>query len=37
MVSRDDMVDWVVKFLKSRGGESWPKDVAKYIWDNYET
>lgn len=36
MATRDDMMEWVVACLKSRGGKGWPKDVSKYIWDNYE-
>lgn len=36
MATREDMKDWVLLALKSRGGYGWPKDVAKYIWENYE-
>ena len=36
MATRDDMMDWVIECLKSRGGKGWPKDVAKYIWENHE-
>ncbi len=37
MIKRDDMMPWVVKCLESHGGKAWPKDVAKYIWENYES
>lgn len=37
MASREDMKLWVVRALKSLGGKGWPKDVAKFIWDNYES
>ncbi len=36
MTTRDDLMDWIVICLKSRGGKGWPKDVSKYIWDHYE-
>lgn len=36
MATREDMKDWVLRALKSLGGKGWPKDVAKYIWENYE-
>jgi len=36
MTTRDDMKEWVLEALRSAGGRAWPKDVAKYIWDNYE-
>lgn len=36
MVTREDMKPWVVAALTSMGGKGWPRDVAKYIWDNYE-
>ena|GEM_PF-748541 len=36
MATREDMKDWVLKALMSRGGKGWPKDVAKYIWENYQ-
>ena len=36
MASRNDMKIWVAAALVSMGGKGWPKDVAKYIWDNYE-
>jgi len=37
MATREDMKGWVLQALKSRGGKGWPKDVAKYIWENYES
>jgi hypothetical protein len=37
MASREDMKLWVVKALKSMDGKGWPKDVAKFIWDHYES
>ena len=36
MATREDMKGWVIRALKSSGGKSWPKDVAKFIWDHYE-
>lgn len=36
MLTRDDMAGWVLEALRFYGGSAWPKDVAKYIWDNYE-
>lgn len=36
MTTRDDIMDWIIISLKSRGGKGMPKEVAKYIWDNYE-
>ena len=36
MASRNDMKVWVADALASMGGAAWPKEVAKYIWDNYE-
>lgn len=37
MVTRDDMTEWVVHALDSFGGQGWPKDVAKFVWKNYES
>ena len=37
MITREDMKPWVVTALKSMGGVGWPRDVAKYIWDHYES
>lgn len=28
---------WIVECLNSRGGAGWPKDVAKYVWEKYES
>ncbi|MDY4299416.1 hypothetical protein SO486_05330 [Pseudomonas salmasensis] len=36
MATRENMKKWVVEALTSVGGTAWPKDVAKYVWDNYE-
>ena len=36
MASRENMKSWVIAALESLGGKGWPKDVAKYIWGNYE-
>ncbi|CNG52390.1 hypothetical protein OU748_004144 [Yersinia enterocolitica] len=37
MVTRDSMKVWIVECLNSRGGAGWPKDVAKYVWEKYES
>lgn len=37
MITRYEMTHWIVAYLKSSGGKGWPKDVSKYIWDNYES
>lgn len=37
MATREDMKDWVIVALKVMGGKGWPSDVAKHIWDNYES
>lgn len=37
MATREDMKNWVIQALKSLGGKGWPKDIAKYIWDHYES
>jgi len=31
------MMPWIIDCLKSRGGGGWPKDVAKYVWENHES
>lgn len=36
MLKRDDMKELVIKAIRAAGGKSWPKDVAKFIWDGYE-
>lgn len=36
MTTRNDMKAWVLAALKSLGGKGWPRDVAEYIWINYE-
>lgn len=37
MATRNDMMDWIIEYLKSTDGKGWPKDVSKYIWNNYES
>lgn len=37
MASRADMKDWIVDCLKAKGGKGWPKEVAKYLWENHES
>lgn len=37
MVSRNDMKNWVIKALQSQNGVGWPREVSKYIWDNYQS
>ncbi len=37
MVTRESMKSWIVECLESRGGSGWPKDVAKYVWEMYES
>ncbi|MHC6082984.1 hypothetical protein ACYT85_07035 [Ralstonia solanacearum] len=37
MATRDDMKSWVLEALRMSGGKGWPKDVAKFIWDHYQT
>ncbi|EOV5433735.1 hypothetical protein ACOAS5_001438 [Vibrio parahaemolyticus] len=37
MVNRSIMKNWIVECLQSRGGSGWPKDVAKYVWESYES
>lgn len=36
MATREDMKGWVLQALRSFGGKGWPREVSKYIWDNYE-
>jgi hypothetical protein len=37
-ITRDDMKPWIVEALKaSAGSKAWPKDVARYVWDNHQT
>lgn len=36
MVNREQMMEWIVECLKSKGGSGWPKEVSKYVWDNYK-
>lgn len=37
MTTRDDMKPWVLAALKHSGGKGRPREVAKYIWENYES
>ena len=37
MAKREDMMDWIIEALKASGGKAWPKDVSKFIWENYES
>lgn len=30
------MKPWIIEALKEMNGKGWPKDVAKYVWQNYE-
>lgn len=37
MVTREVMQEWVVLALKAQNGnKAFPKEVAKYIWENYK-
>ena len=36
MITRKDMIPWVITALKSLGGSGRIADVCKFIWDNYE-
>lgn len=36
MVTRDRMKQWIIECLQGRGGRAWPREVSKYVWDNYE-
>ncbi|MBD9660766.1 hypothetical protein IB226_14935 [Pantoea sp. PNT03] len=36
MVTREIMKEWIIEALNSMNGIGWPRDVAKYVWDNYE-
>lgn len=36
MANRKDLMEWVLKALRSLEGRGWPKDVSKYIWEHYE-
>jgi hypothetical protein len=37
MTTREGMKPWILECLKFMGGKGWPKDVAKYIWDHYQS
>lgn len=37
MVTRERMKQWIIVCLQERNGCGWPKDVSKYVWDNYES
>ena len=36
MATKEDMKDWIVQCLNSREGKGWPREVCKYVWENYE-
>ena len=36
-ISLETMKLWIISCLKLRGGKCLPDDVAKYVWENYET
>ena len=36
MINREHMTEWIIECLKSRGGKGWPRDVAKYVWENHK-
>ncbi len=37
MITRESMKEWIVEYLKTQNGSAWPREVSKYIWDNYES
>ncbi|EGR2565404.1 hypothetical protein DXI19_08260 [Vibrio parahaemolyticus] len=37
MVTRESMKSWIVECLELGGGAGWPKEVAKYVWESYES
>lgn len=37
MANREHMMEWIVAVLKARGGSGWPKEVAKDLWNVYES
>ena len=37
MATREDLKSWVVRALLAHSGRGWPREVAKYIWHNYES
>lgn len=36
MVTRESMKLWIIECLKERDGSAWPREVSKYVWENYE-
>ncbi|MGE4500361.1 hypothetical protein [Hydrogenovibrio thermophilus] len=30
------MKKWIIEGLKANNGKGWPKEISKYIWENYE-
>ncbi len=36
MASKRELIYWVHSALKAKEGKALIKDVARYIWDNYE-
>ncbi|MBA5238197.1 hypothetical protein H2Y54_16845 [Pectobacterium aroidearum] len=37
MVTRERMKQWIIACLQERNGCGWPREVSKYVWDNYES
>jgi hypothetical protein len=37
MANRNDIKSWVITAVVALGGKAWPGDVAKFIWENFET
>ncbi|HIC8823640.1 TPA: hypothetical protein ACW719_003534 [Klebsiella aerogenes] len=37
MVTREDMKQWIILCLQEGNGSAWPREVSKYVWDNYES
>ena len=36
VVTRESMKQQIIESLKERNGSAWPREVSKYVWDNYE-
>lgn len=30
------MKQWIIECLQEYDGSAWPREVSKYVWDNYE-
>jgi hypothetical protein len=37
MATKDDLCDWVIEALNSRGGRARIVEISKYIWQHYES